>query len=174
VLSGWLLALSSTGLAITAHGLAGGGMPDTALVIPITALIALGGTAMAARLRGSLVLVPTVGLIQLGLHLVLSQHAYIHGAHRMAPPPVNGTAMLAGHALATVAVAILLARASTGLARFASAVSWLRSRLGGPWLVPVPVPAAIGATAVVPARPGPLLEIVLRRVRARRGPPGNS
>jgi len=172
-LSGWLLALSSTGLAITAHGLAGGGVPDTALVIPVTALIAWGGTALAARPRGRLVLLATVALIQLGLHELLTQSTYAHGGHE-SMPRVHGPAMFAGHALATLAVTALLARASTGLALFSSAVGWLRSRLNELWLTPVPAPVAIGAASVVPARPGQLLEITLRRVRARRGPPPGS
>ena len=166
--SGALLALSSSGLAITAHGLAGGGYPDTALVIPITALIAWAGTALAGRLRGPVALLTTVAAIQLGLHQLLTQSAYAHGAHS-GPPPVNGAAMLAGHAAATVIVAVLLGRATAGLAAFAS----LLARLRGPLEVRrlVPVPAAIRPTLIAPARPGPLLEIVLRRVSARRGPP---
>ena len=83
---GALLAVSSTGLAITAHGLAGGGFPDTALVIPITALIAWAGTALAGRLRGPVALLTVVAAIQLGIHQLLTQSAYAHGAHSGPPP----------------------------------------------------------------------------------------
>jgi hypothetical protein len=165
---GALLAVSSTGLAITAHGLAGGGFPDTALVIPITALIAWAGTALAGRLRGPVALLATVAVIQLGLHELLDQSAYAHGGHE-SPPAVNGAAMLAGHVAATLIVAALLARASAGLAAFASLLDRLRGRLEVLRLAPVP--AAIGPTLIAAVRPGPLIEIVLRRVSARRGPP---
>jgi hypothetical protein len=76
--------------------------------------------------------------------------------------------MLAGHALATVLVALLLARATTGLALFSAALGWLRAQL---WLAPVPALAGLGTVSATPTRPGQLLEIVLRRVQARRGPP---
>jgi hypothetical protein len=166
--SGALLAVSSTGLAITAHGLAGGGFPDTALVIPITALIAWAGTALAGWLRGPVALLSTVAVVQFGLHELLDQSTYAHGGHESAPA-VNGPAMLAGHLAATLVVTLLLARASAGLAGFSSLVARLRGRIEVLRLAPVP--AAIGPTLIVAARPGPLLEIVLRRVSARRGPP---
>lgn len=167
-IGGVLLALSSTGLAITAHGLAGGGFPDTALVIPVTALIAWAGSALALLLRHPLALLSTVAVIQLGLHELLDQSAYAHGGHE-SPPAVNSAAMLAGHAAAILIVAALLAKASAGLAAFSSLLDRLRGRLEVLRLAPVP--AAIGPILIVAARPGPLIEIVLRRVSARRGPP---
>jgi hypothetical protein len=160
--SGWLLALSSTGLAITAHGLAGGAMPDSVLIIPVTALMAWGGAAMASALRRPAVLTATVGVLQLVLHLLLSQS---HAHHTAA---VHGGAMLATHVIASVLVALLLARATDGLT-----LGWLRARLRVLWLIPAPVRAS-GGVSVVPVRPGQLLETVLRRVLARRGPPVHS
>jgi hypothetical protein len=172
--TGWLLALSSTGLAVTAHGVAGGGLPDTALLLPLTALIAWGATALAGRLRGVPALFGTLAVVQLGLHLLLSQSGYAHPSHPPGPGPVNGAAMLAGHALAILVTAVLLSRACAGLAAVTSAIARLFGRLRVPRLPFATGPAAIGRTSAVPARPGPLLEIQLRRVCARRGPPVRS
>ena len=160
--SGWLLALSSTGLAITAHGLAGGGMPDSVLIIPATALMAWGGAAMASTLRRPVALAATVGALQLVLHLLLSQSHMHHAA------AVHGGAMLAGHVIASVLVALLLVRATDGLT-----FGWLRARFSVLWSTPARV-LTTGGVSVVPVRPGQLLETVLRRVLARRGPPFHS
>jgi hypothetical protein len=170
---GWLLAISSTGLAVSAHGVAGGGFPDAMLVLPLTALIAWGGAAMADRLRRTIVLVPALGLLQLLLHLLLAQNVHTHSAAEPFGSP-DGAAMLAGHAVATVLTAVLLARASAPLALISSAIDRLRDRLRLP--APTPVPAAVGPGVLspIPARPGSLLEIHLRRVHARRGPPPRS
>jgi hypothetical protein len=175
-LSGALLALSSTALAIAAHGWAGGGSPDIALVLPVAAVIAWGGTALAGRLRRVPVLVAVLGLLQGGLHLLLSQSAVAHAHHGSTAPAVNGWLMLAGHALATVLTAALLARAAGLLAAVSSAIDWLRAQL----LVPQPIRVTesrrrVGeGVSALPVRPGPLLEVQLRRVRARRGPPTHS
>ena len=176
-LSGWLLALSSTGLAIAAHGLAGGGLPDTALVIPVTAVIAWAATALADRLRGVVPLTAALAVVQLGMHELLARAAGTHGDHAhlaAAAPVVDGWAMLAGHALATLIIAALLARATNGLSLVSAAVEWLLGRLRAMRLAPVPAPAAIGVVSAAPARPGQLLEVLLRRVSSRRGPPVRS
>ncbi|HEU5473177.1 MAG TPA: hypothetical protein VFV67_21240 [Actinophytocola sp.] len=169
---GWLLALSSTGLAITAHGWAGGGIPGSLLIVPVTVLIAWSAGVLADRLRRMAVLVPVLGVLQLGLHLLLGQSAHAHTG--IAPAAPNGAAMLAGHAVATLLAAALLARAAGPLALITSAIDWLRGQLVPLRRPPVPAPTTIGPTAMVPARPGPLLEVLLRRVRARRGPPVHS
>jgi hypothetical protein len=65
----------------------------------------------------------------------------------------------------------LLARASTALTLVAAALAWLRAGLRALLAAPVATPATIGSGSVAPARPGQLLEILFRRVRARRGPP---
>jgi hypothetical protein len=169
-MQGWLLALSSSGLAISAHGAAGGGLPDTLLILPLTALIAWGGAALADRLIRPIVLVPVLAVIQLGLHLLLAQNVHTHTA----PAAGSGAAMLAGHAMATVLTAALLARASAPLALISSAIDWLRGPLLLPRPTPIRIPVALGVLSAVPVRPGPLLEIHLRRAQARRGPPARS
>ncbi|MFL6142707.1 MAG: hypothetical protein ACJ72N_12675 [Labedaea sp.] len=172
--TGWLLAMSSTGLAVTAHGVAGGGLPDTALLLPLTALIAWGAGALAGRLRGVLPLLGALAVVQLGLHLLLSQGGYAHAGHPPGPGPASGVAMLAGHALAILLTAVLLSRAAAGLAAVSSAIARLFGRLRAPRLPLAGAAVAIGRTRAAPARPGVLLEIQLRRVRARRGPPVRS
>jgi hypothetical protein len=172
-LSGWLLALSSTSLAVAGHGWAGGGVPDIALVVPITALIAWAGMALANRLRGMVALTAALAVIQLGLHQLLSRSAGSHGGHG-AEQVVDGAAMLAVHAIATLVTAALLARASNGLALGSAAAEWLLATLRTLRLGQIPVPAEIGVAHAIPARPGQLLEIMLRRVSARRGPPAHS
>jgi len=168
-LRGCLLALSSTGLAIAAHGVAGGGLPDSALTLPLMALIAWGATALRPWHLGLLPLTGVLAVIQVVLHYLLSNEA---NHHDHAPPPqINGWAMFAGHALATVITAALLARASTALTLISAALAWLRAVLRELLTAPVAVPATIGAGTVAPARPGELLEILLRQVLTRRGPP---
>ena len=170
-LRGCLLALSSTSLAIAAHGVAGGGMPDTALTIPLTALIAWGAMALRPWTYGPIPLTGLLGIIQYVLHLLLTENA---NHHHHGQPPVNGWAMLAGHALATVITAALLARASTALALVSAALAWLRSGLRALLAPPVAAPATIGVARELPARPGLLLEVLLRRMSSRRGPPARS
>jgi heme/copper-type cytochrome/quinol oxidase subunit 4 len=167
---GWLLSLASTGLAIAAHGVAGGGLPDAALTIPLTALIAWGGMAVSSRLRGLLPMIVALGVVQLGLHLLLTEMA-ADDHHRHA---ATGWPMLAAHAAATVLTAALLTGASTALAVVSEALAWLRRVLAAPRPVLAPVPEGIGVAQPVPARPGQLIEVVLRRVSARRGPPASS
>jgi hypothetical protein len=174
-LHGWLLAICSAGLAVAAHGVAGGGLPDAALTLPLTALIGWGATAFAHRLRGWVATTVVLGLLQYTLHLLLTESATNHAGHHHATGfVVSGWTMVAGHALATVLTAVLLSRASAAVTIASSALARLRSALSALLAVPVPAPDTIGVPSAVPARPGSLLEIQFRRVRARRGPPARS
>lgn len=170
-LRGCLLALSSTSLAIAAHGVAGGGMPDTALTIPLTALIAWGAAALGPWRHGLVPLTGVLGVIQITLHTLLSENP---NHHQHGQPQINGWAMFAGHALATLITALLLAKASTALTLVSAALAWLRAGLHALLATPVAAPATIGLASAEPARPGQLLEVLFRRVRARRGPPARS
>jgi hypothetical protein len=168
---GCLLALSSTGLAIAAHGVAGGGMPDTALTIPLTALVAWGASALCPWTWRPAALTGLLGALQVVLHYLLAGNANHH--HHGGPPQVDGWAMFTGHALATLITAALLARASKALTLVAAALAWLRAGLRALLTAPVAAPATIGSP-VAAARPGLLLEIQFRQVHARRGPPARS
>ncbi|MBT0994809.1 hypothetical protein KIN34_11005 [Cellulomonas sp. DKR-3] len=77
----------------------------------------------------------------------------------------TSTTMLAAHAAATVATALLVAGAERGLWRV---LAYLAPLLGP--VLPVVVPAW-PASAVVPVRPAPPVALHLRVPPARRGPP---
>ncbi|SFJ56705.1 hypothetical protein SAMN05421835_106271 [Amycolatopsis sacchari] len=160
VARGALLALSSAGLAITAHALADGGLPDTALTLLLTALIGWIGSALAERTRGPLGVLAVLGTAQLAMHLVLTGLM----DHGTATP-----GMYLAHAVATALTAGLLSHAESML-RVGVARLWL--------LLPVvwhPAPVAAGPVPVpVPAPDVPLVSVLLRRVHGRRGPPARS
>ncbi|HEV7647591.1 MAG TPA: hypothetical protein VGP26_05460 [Actinophytocola sp.] len=168
---GWLLAFCSAALAIAAHGTAGGELSDAALTLLLTAVLAWGGAALARR-GGLLTVTAALGTTQLAQHVLLTEVA-AHGHERM-PPPVNGWVMLAAHAVATLLTALLLLRADAAIATIRAAVAWLVGRLQA--LCPAPPDGTATQTAhtSVPARPGVLLEVLLRQVSPRRGPPVRS
>jgi hypothetical protein len=170
VLSGWLLALSSAALSIAGHGAAGGGVPDTASTAVLTVLVAWAGTALADRMRGIPATLAVLATVQLGMHLLLSEVA-THATHLPAPGAVNGWLMLLGHGAALGVTAVLLTRATEALVAVAGARDWLYRQLAALWYPADTAPAATVVISTVPARPGHLLEVQLRRVRSRRGPP---
>jgi hypothetical protein len=159
LLRGGLLALCSAGLAITAHTLADGALPDTSLTLLLTALIGWTGAALAEKTKGPLGVLAVLGTAQLAMHLVLSE-LMGHAAH--AHPN-----MYLAHAMATLLTAGLLSHAET-MAGFAVARLWLL--LPVVWR-PAPVPAAGALFAAAPAAETPLISVLLRRVHGRRGPP---
>jgi hypothetical protein len=164
---GVLLALCSAALSVSAHAAAGGARSDIALTALLTTLFAWGGASLARR-GGLLALIGVLGATQLGQHLLLTEIATTH-AHA-GPPPVDGWTMFTTHAVATVVTAVLLLRTGTALRWVYAAWAWLTARLRT--LVAGPVPAATGPRPTpAPARPGQLLEILLRRMLSRRGPP---
>lgn len=156
---GWLLALCSAGLAITAHALADGGMPDTALTLLLTVLIGWTGAALAEKTKGPLGVLAVLGTAQLAMHLVLSElMGHAGQAH---------VDMYPAHAMATLLTAGLLSHAET-MVRVA--VARLGLLLPVVWR-PVPVPTAGALFAVAPAAVTPLMSLLVRRVHGRRGPP---
>ena len=167
---GWLLASCSAALAVAAHGSAGGDLSDSALTVLLTAVLAWGGVALARR-GGFVTLVGALGTTQLAQHLLLTEIA--HG-HELMPPPVDGWVMFAAHAVATLLTALLLLRADAALAAVRAAVAWVVGRLQA--LCPAPPEGKtldVVRTSVL-ARPGTFLEVLLRRVSPRRGPPVRS
>lgn len=168
---GWLLAFCSAALAVAAHGTAGGELSDSALTALLATVLAWGGTALARR-GGFLTVVATLGAIQFAQHLLLTEVA-AHG-HEPAGPPVNGWVMFATHAVATLLTAAMLLRADAAFAAVHAALAWLVGRLQA--LCPAPPESGAVRTvpSSVPARPGVLLEVLLRQVRPRRGPPVSS
>jgi hypothetical protein len=181
-------------LAGTAHLAGGGVLPSPGILAALAALTMLGVT-IAARRRSSIPgLAAILGLGQLTLHQAFetttaaaacapsvtegpaSHLSHIAGSVNsiscqggadvlMAHPGVMGPAMLAAHALATLATAVVIAKGEAALWAMAA---WLRPLLDLP--VPVallprqrPAPAIAAAPAV---QPGQFLS-----VRTLRGPP---
>jgi hypothetical protein len=172
-LSGWLLALSSAALSIAGHGAAGGGMPDTASTAVLTVLIAWAGTSLADRIRGIATTFAVLATVQIVMHLLLTEVA-THASHLPTSGAVNGWLMFVGHGAALSVTAVLLTRATEALAAVAGARDWLLRHIAMLWYPADPVPAATVVISAEPARPGHLLEVLLRRVRSRRGPPACS
>lgn len=166
---GFLLASSSAALAIAAHGLGGGAVADFGFTILLATLLAWGGMSLARR-GGTPALVAVLGVTQLCQHVLLTDIASGHGKTSAV---FAGWTMFGTHAAATVLTAILLTRAGTALTTIGAALAWLLGRLRTLVAGPVrPRTRAVGTS--LPARPGPLLEVLLRQVCARRGPPLHS
>ena len=164
------MAVASAALAIAAHGMAGGGAPDTALAVLLTMLVAWAGTSVADRHTGPLAVLIALGTAQLAMHLVLNYVVPMHAGHHMAP--VAPGAMWATHITATLLTALLLANADRALGVVASAIRLLRDLVKPPTFAAVP-----GATYVRPASPqhvDHIRRVLLRKVHSRRGPPSTS
>ncbi|MDQ0822812.1 hypothetical protein QFZ79_000552 [Arthrobacter sp. V4I6] len=185
-----MLATAAVTLAAGAHVLAGGHLPAPGILLGLLALISLAATA-ATRLRlNSATMTALLGAGQLVLHEAFSvfgsaftpaASGAAKGSHHAAPftaPLAAGpaelhipdsqltVAMLAGHALATIACALLLAKGEDALWSLAA---WLRP------LVQLPAPVtpdavASPAVAIWPAEAAPLPWRNLR-FDCRRGPP---
>lgn len=168
VVRGLLLATASAALAITAHALADGEIPNPSLTLLLTALIGWVSTALADRTTGLPGILAVLGSAQVVMHFVLTElagHAQTHGGSGV----IDGTLPMTGaHALAVLGTAVLLARAE---ALLRVAVASLRLLLpvvfspapvrGGP-IRPVTVHPELGAGAI---------PVFLRTVLGRRGPP---
>ncbi|MPZ81381.1 MAG: hypothetical protein GEV28_13650 [Actinophytocola sp.] len=169
---GWLLGSCSAALAVAAHGTAGGTLSDAALTALLTTVLAWGGATIVRR-GGLVALVGVLGTTQAAQHVLLTEIAGSMHTHMLAPPPVNGWLMFATHAVATLLSAVLLLRADEALAAVGAAFTWLVGRLQA--LCPAPPRAALqNVRGGAPARPDHLLEVLLRRVSPRRGPPVRS
>jgi len=189
-----LVATLVLALGAAAHAAAGGHLPDP-LVLAALAAFTLAGTLVAARARFTVPrLVGVLGAAQAGLHVALDTlgHAAAacvpagaatagHGGHGTvvctgsaavpdAAASVAGTGgagawMVVAHAVATLVLAVVLARGERALERL---LAWLTPR--------VLAPTAVAAGPARPARVLPTAE--LPRLAARhpgtaptRGPP---
>ncbi|GAB3573579.1 hypothetical protein GCM10027445_32970 [Amycolatopsis endophytica] len=155
---GILLAFTSGGLAVSAHALAHGGLPDTALTLLLVALVGWTGTALADRTRGPLGVLTVLGAAQLLMHVVLDELM----PHADSMP----VAMTTAHVSATVVTALVLAHAEALLQVAATRLALLLPAVFGGARTPSP-PRAAPAPA-----PGALqVSVLLTRMHARRGPP---
>ncbi|WP_133794260.1 hypothetical protein [Actinokineospora alba] len=154
------MATTSTALTIAAHGMAGGGVPETAVTVVIAALIAWAGTAVASRARSLSTMVALLGISQLTLHVLFAYVSHGHDSVALTP------AMLTTHVVATAITAVLLTQADAALDVVAAAIAGLMRAL-----VWTPRPPALVVHKVQVSAVGHLLGVVFRQVCARRGPP---
>lgn len=154
---GALLGACTGALAVAAHGMAGGGVPDLAPTAAIVGLVAWAGSALAER--GPWVALGLLAGSQAALHLLLTQVA--HPGSSSSP-----VLMTAAHVGATLVAVFLHTRAGYALDVLAAAVRGIvRS-----FLAPPSSPAASGIPVAFPLVDA-LLTVVLRVVCGRRGPP---
>jgi hypothetical protein len=167
VLRGGLLAGTSSALAVTAHAVAGGMLPDTGLALLLTLAVGAAGTALASRRATPLAILVTLGASHLGIHLVLSAAA---AGSAPAMHPVNDWVMAGGHLVAVLGAALMLTRAEAAV--FTLAAIW--AMLLPNWLAEPPAWSPSPRATLPwphPAR-DTALAVLLRRACARRGPPG--
>lgn len=165
---GGLLGVSSAALAVTAHVIGDGEVPDTAMTLLLTVLIGWNAAALAAKARGPLATIIDLGAGQVVMHLVLSSLSSHELMHDEPAPLSGGLAMTVAHVVATLVTALLLAKAD-GL--LLGVLACLRTLV--PFILnALPVPAAAVTPVLArPAGPGHLVGVDLRRVHGRRGPP---
>jgi hypothetical protein len=155
------LAVVSAVLAVAAHAISGGMLPDVGLTVLLTVGVAAVGVALADRRRGLGVIMVTLGLAQLATHELLSLTN-----DGMSTSRVDPLMMTAAHAVAVVLTAVLLAKADAVAFRIAGALARLLPRLlvGPPALGRPSVPHLLDAVDRA-------LAVLLRLASPRRGPP---
>ncbi|HEY1573288.1 MAG TPA: hypothetical protein VGG05_18240 [Pseudonocardiaceae bacterium] len=168
VCRGVMLAVASSTLAIAAHGVAGGGLPDTALTLLLVFGVSAVGIAVAGKRYSLGAVAGVLGTVQLVTHLLLSfDSTGMDGMAGMNMATAGGLAMVGAHAVAVVLTSVLVVRADAVL--FALARSARRML---PMLVahaPVIAHARCPRPAAAPRRD--LAAVALCRINARRGPP---
>ncbi|HEX7662237.1 MAG TPA: hypothetical protein VF444_22450 [Pseudonocardiaceae bacterium] len=173
VLRGTLCAVAAAGLAVSAHAMGGGGLPDAGITVVLVLVVAAMGIALARRRLGRVTTVAVLGASQLTMHLVLTAAAPSGGMTDM-PGMTGDTAdpvpMIAWHVVAVLITAAVLSRADAAIFALVAVLSMLLPRR----LPPASPPSArSGTRSVLPAGvpSDPVREVLLRRVNARRGPP---
>ncbi|MBO2449421.1 hypothetical protein J4573_20130 [Actinomadura barringtoniae] len=175
---GGFLAAVCTLLALAGHALGGACcLPPISAVLATGAVVGLLCVALASRMLSFWKILVVVGWAQVAFHVAFTMAAPgPAGAHHMSAAPVPspgvrsgmGLSMLAGHAAAAVAAALLLAGAERALwwllgAVFAIAFTRLVLR-------PVEIHRPPWAVIVADDAP-PRLGVLLARAVRRRGPP---
>jgi hypothetical protein len=166
VARGVLLAVTSAALSVAAHGAAGGSLTEFLPVLPLIVLTAFAGTAVAARRRSPFTVLGALGATQVAQHLLLS---LVHNHHAAANPGFGFDAvqMTSAHVLAALLTGLLLIKADAAAFALVAAVSRLLPRRLPPAPVRLVPPVAVPRTG----EPAALIEVLLRRVNSRRGPP---
>jgi hypothetical protein len=165
-----VLAITSAALAVVAHTIAGGMLPDTGLTVLLTVGVAAVGIAMADRRRSPGAILAVLGAAQLASHVLLSFGDDVGAMHMTTAavlPSMNGLAMLGAHVIAVLVSAALLAGADTAVFLVVAVLAMLLPRL----LTAPPVPSGPTATRRVVLAQDRCVAVLLRRSHARRGPP---
>lgn len=162
---GVLLAVTSAALSVAAHGAAGGSLGEFTPALPLTVLIAGAATALADRRRRPLVILAALGSGQFAQHELLGLVHHHHASS--AGLGFDAVQMTTAHVLAALCTGLLLIKADAALFALVSAVS----RLLPQSLTPAPVQLAPRLRARRPAAGRVLMELLLRSVNGRRGPP---
>jgi hypothetical protein len=165
VARGLLLAVTSASLSVAAHGAAGGSLSEFTPVLPLVLLIAGAATALADRHRGPLTIIAALGVAQFAQHELLD---LMH--HHQATGTGLGfdtAQMTTAHVVAALLTGLVLAKADSALVSLVDAVSRLLPRT----LTPGPVRFTPPSAAIRAAAGPQLIELLLRIVNGRRGPP---
>jgi hypothetical protein len=165
LLRGTALAVLSALLTAVGHLAGGGAVPDLALLLVLFPLLTGVLVALADRCSGAAGTVATLAAGQLALHHLL---VLMHPSHEVAGTAVfDGTGMLAMHAGATLATAVMVGHADRALVALVAALRRVVPRR----LAIAPVHRPLPTLAV----PGPAVPARLARALAaplvRRGPP---
>ena len=161
---GSVLAALVTMLTATGHVVGGGtlvGLSPLAVLVP---LLATGLVALAERCRGVVATLVALGAGQVALHyllVVLTAHG-----HR-GPATFPTTTMVAAHAVATLATAVVVVNADAAVTALVAALHRLRPRRAPVGAVDVALPARPVPDAAVPL----LARLALVAAHTRRGPP---
>lgn len=159
-LRGTAVGAASAALAIAAHGMGGGELPQSSsltLLIAVCATVGAVTATLPALMRGPAALIVALGLGQGAAHvtMTLSEHAH---------SPAPGLLMLAAHAGATAACAVLVLAAER---LFGVVTRVLRAVLAS--LAPVAADTS-ASTVSTGFHRGPV-DALLRASISRRGPP---
>jgi hypothetical protein len=161
---GSILAALATLLTATGHVVGGGslvGLSPLAVLVPMLATVLV---AVAERCRGVAATLLALGAGQVALHYLMVVLT-VHG-HR-APGTFSTVAMVVGHAVATLAIAVVLAHADAATAALLGALRRIRLRRPRTGVVDVAPPVCPVPDAAVPLLAG----LVTLAAHARRGPP---
>jgi hypothetical protein len=163
LLRGLVTAGLSTLLIAVGHVLGGGALPGLGLLAVLFPLLTAGVVGVADRRRSTVATIATLGGGQCALHVLL---ALLH-PHEAAAGPGAATMVLL-HAVATVAVAVLLHHADRALVAVGTALRRVLPRravpVGPPPEAPLP-PLRAAGPSLLPRR------VALAAVPDRRGPP---
>lgn len=176
-------------LAAGAHVIGGGELPTAPVLLALVALTALAATLATRFKLNFTAMTALLGTSQLALHEAFTALGPVTTtaqgtAHHLSAEPLNpllytatphvhelgttvGTAMLAGHILATIGSAVILAKGEVALWQLAA---WLRPLVALPTLLFRP---DAGASPIAVGAPGVFLPRPWRNLRqdSRRGPP---